>query len=218
MTTRHFYKWYDKLLTLLLNLLGFSSTFAFMACYAPPPEDLDYYVDQSELYFPSEGGERVINISGRGRWQISGIPSYISVTPMMGNGDSHVLVSACENYESASRSAILFVNSYNGYNNVSFMCIQEGRFYNLYIKPDHLTLSYEQSQKDSSSIVANGEWIVTQVPPFVEVYPTSGIGNGMLYVTTVTENNDSIDRNGLVMIVATDSYNIKSLFVTQQKK
>ena len=32
----------NKLLTGLLTLLGFSSTFAFMACYGPPPQDLKY--------------------------------------------------------------------------------------------------------------------------------------------------------------------------------
>lgn len=35
-------KWYNKLLTQLLTLLGFGSTFTFMACYGPPPDELDY--------------------------------------------------------------------------------------------------------------------------------------------------------------------------------
>lgn len=37
----------NKLLARLLTILGFSSTFAFMACYGPPPEDLEY-VDVAE--------------------------------------------------------------------------------------------------------------------------------------------------------------------------
>lgn len=33
---------YNKLLTMLLTLLGFGSTFAFMACYGPPPQNVNY--------------------------------------------------------------------------------------------------------------------------------------------------------------------------------
>jgi hypothetical protein len=38
----------NKLLTSLLTLLGFGCTFAFMACYGPPPQEVKY-MDEAEV-------------------------------------------------------------------------------------------------------------------------------------------------------------------------
>ena len=34
--------WYNRLLTLVLTVLGFGSSLMLMACYAPPPTELRY--------------------------------------------------------------------------------------------------------------------------------------------------------------------------------
>ncbi|MBQ3631420.1 MAG: hypothetical protein II949_09305 [Prevotella sp.] len=38
--------WYNRLLTVVLTVLGFGSSLMFMACYAPPPTELRYMEDE----------------------------------------------------------------------------------------------------------------------------------------------------------------------------
>ena len=38
--------WYNRLLTVVLTVLGFGSSLMFMACYAPPPTELRYIEDE----------------------------------------------------------------------------------------------------------------------------------------------------------------------------
>lgn len=214
-----FRKWYDKLLSRLLTILGFSSTFAYMACYAPPPEELDYLsVNPLEFHFPSEGGMRNMNISTEDAWRFSGVPSFISVSPITGKGDSYVCIAVDKNREKYGRSGTFSVEGIRGKTNQTVFYTQESNPYILKVTPESLTFSYEQLQIDSVFVFADGTWRVEQSSSFVEVTPTIGVGNSKLYVTTLTENRDSSIRTGMIMIVDENCDNVVELNIIQKGK
>jgi len=215
---KRFRKWYDKLLSRLLTILGFSSTFAFMACYAPPPEELDYLsVNPLEFHFSSEGGTGHMNISTEDEWRIYGVPSFISVSPLTGKGDSYVYIAVDRNREKYGRVGAFSVEGIRGKTNRTVSYTQESNPHILKVTPESLTFSYEQSQRDSAFIVTDGAWRVEQYPEFLEVTPMIGVGNSKLYVTTLTENKDSAIRTGMIMIVDENS-SIGTLNIFQRGK
>lgn len=103
--------WYDKLLSLLLSIMGFGGTFVLMGCpveYGPDPDFINVHPDK--LVFPAEGGvKEEITISTEGKWTITQIPTFVSVSETSGNGNSHVYVTAEKNDSYLSRQAVITI-------------------------------------------------------------------------------------------------------------
>lgn len=100
---------YRKVLSSLLTLLGFSSTFVFESCYGPIPSNYDVDVSSSDLHFPAEGGTGTLEIAADSSWQIERIPEYMFVTPNCGEGMAEVVVEMKANTTALSRCDTLYV-------------------------------------------------------------------------------------------------------------
>lgn len=208
-------KCFDKLLVRLLTLIGFSSSFTFMACYAPPPEDLDYLeINPASLHFLEEGGTATVNVQSENRWSVFGMPHWMYVTPMEGYQNGNILITISPNESSSARSSILTIT--NNHNSSSSLLVrQEGCSFS--VEPDSILLSGNQGSMKSFYITCRNSWQIANVPSFVEISPFIGTGNSEIWVKTVSENTDSISRKGLVRISTAYNRSVNITVIQQSK-
>lgn len=95
----------------MLTILGFSSTFTFMACYAPPPGDTDYIdVSEEELKFPAAGGCRSVVVVTETEWHFLNDKNYfLYVSPTSGKGPAILTVNVEPNNNANLREAYIFL-------------------------------------------------------------------------------------------------------------
>ena len=211
-------KWYETLLTRLLTLLGFSSTFAFMACYAPPTEDYDYLVvNPSELLFLAEGGMQSVHIETEDKWEVNFSSNFVNVTPTMGEGRSNIFVTARRNEEEHGRDELIQIRGIQGKTSAFLRVWQEGVFYYLYVNPDSIIFPSEKGQTMRLWVSTNSEWSISTVPSFVEASPMSAFGSDMINLTTTSENDSTGIREGLLTVQGPKGH-IQSVIVKQQQK
>ena len=98
----------NKLIRRLLTVLGFSSTFAFMACYAPAMSVEVIDVQPDTIRFGGDDAEEAgIEVNSREKWEIVSIPSYVNVSTTSGDGNDVVTLSALPNDSQMERSDIV---------------------------------------------------------------------------------------------------------------
>ncbi|MCR5679029.1 MAG: BACON domain-containing protein [Prevotella sp.] len=98
----------NKLIRRLLTVLGFSSTFAFMACYAPAMSGDIIDVEPDTIRFEGDDVEEVrVEVNSRDKWEIVSIPSYVNVSTTSGKGNDVVTLSALPNDSQMERSDIV---------------------------------------------------------------------------------------------------------------
>lgn len=106
--------WYRKLLSRLLTLLGFGSTFGFMACYGPAPEDYDYHVKvfPDHLFFDADNSKpERISVATDGEWIVTEVTPFMTVGSQKGNRNSMLTVQANDNTSGHDREGIIVVQS-----------------------------------------------------------------------------------------------------------
>ncbi|MBQ3768056.1 MAG: BACON domain-containing protein [Prevotella sp.] len=123
---RSCYHLYNRLLSAMLMLLGFSISAGFTACmygaeYGPDPNFYDLDVDPQSLQFDyEEGQEGIIKISTSGDWTITHKPSFLNVSSTNGQGTNIVYVITTEtNNSSSSRQDYIIVEGGENYKRVS---------------------------------------------------------------------------------------------------
>lgn len=106
-----FFQYYNKVISFVLKMLGFSSTFVLAACYGPPPRDFELDVFPGHLDFLADGEEaKSFQIMTEGRWSITQIPSFVSVSSTSGKGSASVQVSVLSNYSTTSRTDMIVIH------------------------------------------------------------------------------------------------------------
>ena len=112
---RFFNKLYKAAIPKMLTLLGFGSTLSFMACYAPAPDDYRIVVFPSHLDFGYDDNQaESVTIQTDGKWFVSEVTPFISVTPVSGNYHTTMTVRMAEKNESSSaRQGIIVVQSFD---------------------------------------------------------------------------------------------------------
>lgn len=210
-----FNKWFDKLLVRMLTLLGFSSSFVFMACYAPPPDEFDYLdIYPSSLHFPAEGGSEKVSVHTESQWNITNVPGFVNVYPTQGKGNSEFTITAMENFSISGRTGAFYVQG--GKETVSMYIQQVGKPYTLSVSPDSIILSYQKGQIGKISVLSNGFWKITDYPSFVKVDTLMGDGDKVILVSTKSENTDSVNHTGYIVVNGT--YKSVEVLITQKHK
>ena len=97
----------NKLIRRVLTILGFSSTFAFMACYAPAMSEDILDVEPDTIRFEDNAAEARVKVSSREKWEIVNIPSYVNASNTSGDGNMVVSLSVEPNDQQTERSDIV---------------------------------------------------------------------------------------------------------------
>lgn len=199
MQKQRFRYWFDKFLAKLLTLLGFSSTFAFVACYAPPPEDLDYlHLSPSALKFLAEGGSHPIFIDTEDHWVLNSSRSFISVSETQGKGSTTLSVMADPNLTEEERYGEILVRGVKGGMSGTIWVTQMSSYFG--VSQDSIALPWEQGHSGKVRVVSSNKWSVTDVPSFVSCSPMEGQNGGYVIITTLSQNDSTSRRVGLLHI------------------
>lgn len=99
---------YRKLLSYVLTVLGFSSTFVFESCYGPIP-NYDVGVSEDSLHFSAQGGEASVDIYASTTWEIARIPDYVYVDPKSGRDEAEVMIKVEANTTAVERCDTLYI-------------------------------------------------------------------------------------------------------------
>lgn len=129
---KSFSYWYDKLMSFMLTILGFSGTASFIACmygveYGPDPDFYKLKVTPSALEFEHLAGETKelrITIEGNneGSWSaISNPVGYYNVTPTSGSGEGIIYVTTTTDNNSYKNEGIIYITG--KYDNITIPII-----------------------------------------------------------------------------------------------
>lgn len=99
----------NKLAMRLLALLGFSSTFAFMACYGPPPKDHYTEAFPGEINAPRDSSQQEVTVSSNGRWTVTGVPDFVRVDTTDGEGVTTLHVTVLPNEGDSLRQGVIVI-------------------------------------------------------------------------------------------------------------
>lgn len=123
--------WYDKLLSMLLMLLGFGGSAGLAGCkisaaYGGPPDEYNVKIIPSTLSFSAEGGTEKIKIETESKWTISDCSYYINFQTTSGYKSKYVEVSVSENPLNEERYAIIHVTGEYGFSG-TLRILQSGK-------------------------------------------------------------------------------------------
>ena len=97
----------------VLTLLGFSSSFVFMACYGVPPTEYRFEVFPGDLVLDAdEGSEAELTVYTDGDWAATAVPSFVSLSDSSGAGTSVVTVRTTgDNHGSAPADSVIVLEA-----------------------------------------------------------------------------------------------------------
>lgn len=90
--------------------------FSFISC-GDDKEDDKVTASPSSITFENSGGTRQVQITSNTSWTISGMPAWLSVSPMSGNGNATVNITTTSSYE--QRNAFLTIQAGNASTGIS---------------------------------------------------------------------------------------------------
>lgn len=166
----------------------------------------------SECDFEASACTKAIQVTSNAPWEISNLPSWITVDKINGEGNSDIRITAEENPNSEERTGEFTISPLKLTAQTTVKVRQEGKSLN--IATSKLLFSDKQ-ETQSVSITTNGTWEATTSCDWITLSSTSGDGNSVLYIT-VSENQSEDERNGSVII---KTGNIStSVAITQKSK
>ncbi|MBQ9361790.1 MAG: BACON domain-containing protein [Bacteroidaceae bacterium] len=211
-----FIQYYNKVISFVLKMLGFSSTFVLAACYGPPPEDYQLDVFPGHLDFSAEGDEKQnVMIMTEGDWTISCTSSFVHVSYTPGYGSTSVSVLVEPNNSTMSRSSSIVVS--NRRESAIVTISQQGMSPQFSVSPTSLSFSGEVGDTRILTVKSNTAWVISNVPEWLSVSSTYGKrGDTMVTVVTTQENRTDMVRKDMIVVQGSESKsNQESVFVVQ---
>jgi hypothetical protein len=121
-------------------------------------------------------GNYIISIESNTHWQVTGLPAWVSSSPMSGSGSGAAVISYQANTSTSSRSATFTIGTQN------HTITQSGAVQHMDINPMSRTVN-SLSGNYEITINSNTSWQVTGLPDWASANPTSGVGNGAVTIT-----------------------------------
>lgn len=167
-------------------------------------------VSPSSLSYASQGGINNISISGNVAWTVVGVPAWLSVSTLSGNGLGFVAANASANGVS-TRSALLTISgsTINRIVNIT----QNAASAVLTVNPTNMNYS---SSTGSQQIVisTNANWISSVNGAWFSLSNNSGSGNSTL--TGTASQNMSVNSRTATVLVSVAGGSTQLISITQQ--
>ena len=168
--------------------------------------------DKSELTFQAQGGTLDLSVQSNTTWEITSVPSWLTVDPLKGEGDGKVKFTAKENPNTANRSAVVHLTQAGLSLDLPITITQAGKSFDI----TTTVLNFSDKQETQSvDIKTDGTWSATTGQTWITLSPTSATGNSKLQVT-VAENTGDNERTGEVTVTMGDR--TATIGVVQQGK
>lgn len=162
----------------------------------------DYVKSEAEVVLDGNGKSFTYKVITNGAWSFTNVPSWVTVTPMSGNGDTDVIISPKDNPSATQeRTGQMTLRTSNQERVISITQKTAHEFFESDIK----TLTFQpDGGTERFSIRSNTNWSLNLTGSFFSVTPTKGSENATF--TVVCEiNNDETQRFGSIDIVGRDS-------------
>lgn len=157
--------------------------------------------DKTSLEFEDSKGAQTIHVNSNTSWEITNLPSWISVDKISGKGNSEISITADDNPNTTERNGEFLV-SQPGLTSMSVVKVhQKGKSFDV----SEVTLLFGDKQETQNvSITTNGEWRAWTSADWITVSPQSANGNALLSIT-VAENDSEGERSGSVVAMMGDA-------------
>ena len=171
-------------------------------------------VDYLKTFSPKEGDQDYFILKSNTTWKIISYPSWVTVSPLSGSGNTNVIVRVKENI-GTQRTGVITISGTGLSKNVTINVLQSASTTpTSTLSVDYLKIfSYIAGDQDYFVLKSNTTWKIVTYPDWVTISPLSGTGNANVYVTV--KENVGIQRTGVISIAATGINTPASLNVVQ---
>lgn len=171
-------------------------------------------VSTEDVVLGNDGGSSTIEIETESDWTASTTYSWIEISQSSGaTGKSTLTISVLPNTSVDERIGYVTI-SVGGESRLQIPIKQRG----IYVEADLSELEFESSIGSKSvSINSNTSWKITSMPSWLTVDKESGTGDSEINVT-VTDNPNTTERNGELIISQSELVTKTSINVKQKGK
>lgn len=132
-------------------------------------------------------------------WTITGIPSWLSVSPSSGNGNSTVILKALTvNNSTEAKNATLLVSGRGISKEINVA--QQGESPSIIATPSSLSLGYEANSSQTFTVTSNIDWTISDIPDWLILSKVSGTNTQTITVSTINENATKQDNEATLTI------------------
>ncbi len=176
-------------------------------------------VSQDELTVSSDGATTTITVSSNIPWSISGVASWIAVSPTSSTKEKTTLtIKVSANSSTGSRTTGITIKNTDYNINRTIQVTQKPFEPMIAISAEELTISAAGGER-SITIDSNISWAVSDNASWITLSPSSSSGgtNKILTITAGAYTNQNSPRRATI-VVANSQYNItKTIAVTQEQ-
>ena len=174
----------------------------------------DYINVTPNVQLLGDGQETEVNVTATCSWTISNPVAWLTISPLSGNKNAVVKISAGKNSTGQERTATLTIAGGNAPSRTIVVTQAKGTE-NPTLSVNLTSIDFEaQSETKSFVITSNVNWTISK-PEWCSLSQSSGKGNGEVSVT-VSENTDK-ERTGQIVING-DGVNSVTIVITQKSK
>ena len=157
--------------------------------------------DVSALNFGASAESQSIQVKSNTSWQISNLPSWISVDKKSGSGNVKIQVTAEDNPNTTDRDGEILVSQPGLTAQAVVKVHQAGKTFD--VATTMLQFS-DKKETQSVTVTTDGSWRAVASADWITVSPLSAHGNATLNIT-VEENNNDGERSGNVVVMMGDA-------------
>ena len=174
----------------------------------------DYINVPPNVQLLGDGQETEVNVTATCSWTISNPVTWLTISPLSGNKNAIVKISAGKNSTEQERSATLTVSGGNAPSRTIVVTQAKGSE-NPALSVNLTTLDFEAKSETKSFVISsNVGWTISK-PEWCSLSHSSGKGNEEITVT-VSDNTEK-ERTGQIVING-DGVNSVTIVITQKSK
>lgn len=168
-----------------------------------PVKQRGIYIETDKLQceFGASAETQTLQVISNTSWQISNLPSWITVDKTSGSGNAEIKVTAEENPNTTERSGEFLVSQSGLSAQAVVKVSQKGKTFDVATT----TLNFNDKQETQSvTVTTDGTWRAYTSADWITISPESATGSATLNIT-VAENENEGERSGSVIIMMGDA-------------
>jgi hypothetical protein len=154
-------------------------------------------VAPESLSFVATGGTSTLKIESNTSWQLSSVPSWLTISQVSGSGNAELKVTAADNPSRTERSGTLLLVQEGVSKNITIPVKQSGKIFTV----GETVLSFDvKASSQTVDITTDGKWSASTTDNWITLTPSSASGNSTLTVG-VSHNTETVERQGSIKVV-----------------
>ncbi len=154
----------------------------------------------------SEGNQPVVKISTNKKWNITGLPEWITANPASGSAGKDITIAlTVQSNDQAERKGSFTINA--GTLSESVIITELAEFQQLTVSPTTIDVNYdgktlEKRISPTVKISTNKNWTITNLPDWITATPASGNAGTDITISLTVNSNEEAKRTAYFRINA----------------